>query len=66
MTGIHIDELIALNSKRRIDVVMEPDRAFDVIAFIKNIERDFALEAEDLLEKMELSHLMVSPKNNEA
>jgi hypothetical protein len=66
MTGIHIDELIALNSKRRIDVVMEPDRAFDVIAFIKNIERDFALEAEDLLEKMELSHLMVSPRNNEA
>jgi hypothetical protein len=66
MTGTHIDELIALNSKRRIDVVMEPDRAFDVIAFIKNIERDFALEAEELLEKMELSHLMVSPRNNEA
>ena len=66
MTGIQLDELIALCSKRRIDVLMEPDRAFDVVAFIKNIERDFALEAEDLLEKMELSHLMVSPKNNEA
>jgi hypothetical protein len=66
MTGIQLDELIALYSKRRIDVLMEPDRAFDVVAFIRNIERDFALEAEDLLEKMELSHLMVSPRNNEA
>jgi hypothetical protein len=66
MTGVQLDELIALSSKRRIDALMEPDRAFDAIAFIKNIEREFALEAEELLERMELSHLIVSPRNNEA
>jgi hypothetical protein len=62
MAGRLIDELITLYSMRRVDALMEPDHVFDVVAFIRNIERDFALEAEDLLKSMELSHLIVEHK----
>lgn len=74
MKGIAIDELIALNSKRHIETIMkkapvqkenaiiEPDFGFDEVTLIKDIEMDFALRAEDLLETLQLSHLIVAPK----
>ncbi len=73
MTGIAIDELIALNSRRRIEMIMneapvhrekaviEPELDLDE-AFIKDIEMDFAGRAEDLLKTLQLSHLLVAPK----
>ncbi|BAI61543.1 hypothetical protein MCP_1471 [Methanocella paludicola SANAE] len=74
MKGIAIDELIALNSKRHIETIMkkapvqienaimEQDFGFDEVALIKDIELDFAMRAEDLLETLQLSHLITAPK----
>lgn len=76
MQGIPIDELIAWNEKLRKlqnnarvtapepDVLMKatPVSGFDELAFIRGVERDFAGQAEGVLQRLNLSHLFVQPQ----
>ncbi len=76
MKGIKIDELLARGEKIRSienntmneapentgEAVIRPEAEFDEAAYIKDIEKDFALEAKELLVTMQLPHLLVAPK----
>lgn len=76
MKGINVDELLAWNEKLhsmeksiideapgKVDEAgVMPEAEFDEVAYIKDIERDFSLQAEELLVTMQLSHLLVAPK----
>lgn len=73
MTGIPINDLVNWNEKLRniesaaIDIAPElnedairnDDIEIDELAFIKSMEKDFALQAESLLESLNLTHLCV-------
>lgn len=76
MQGIPIDELIAWNEKLRKlqntaqvtapkpDVLMKvtPEPDFDELAFIRGVECEFAGQAEGVLQRLNLSHLLVQPQ----
>jgi hypothetical protein len=71
MAGIPISEL--LERANRINYIFVecavdpeistepmPDDIVDEVEYIKNIERDFARKADDILESLNLSHLKAS------
>jgi hypothetical protein len=73
MTGIPINDLVNWNEKLRNlesaainiapelneDAVQNDNIEIDELAFIKSMEKDFALQAESLLESLNLTHLRV-------
>ncbi len=76
MQGIPIDELITWNEKlRRIQNTavkpaltagdgpeVAPIDDFDELSFIRGVESDFAGQAEGVLQRLNLSHLLVQPQ----
>ncbi len=73
MQGIPIDELIAWNEKLRLlqrttvkaaptvddSHKVTPGAGLDELALIRDMERDFAGQAAGVLERLNLSHLLV-------